>query len=143
MLINAIRGHEVEVGVTVAKGPKQVAELLQHLASAEGVPALVREMIGVLASQLDELDLKLKAIGKRLMVWHRQDQTSQCLTTIPGSGRSAGSASPSKCRMPRPIARADTLPPGLASRRAKSRPPGDSGSAGSVARAMRTCGARW
>jgi transposase len=90
MLINAIRGHAAEFGVTVAKGPKQVSELLQRLASDEGVPALAREMIGVLAGQLDGLDIKRKAIEARLMAWHRQDQTSQRLATIPGIGPIGG-----------------------------------------------------
>jgi transposase len=90
MLINAIRGHAAEFGVTVAKGPKQVSELLQRLANDDGVPALAREMIGVLAAQLDGLDIKLKALDKRLMAWHRRDQTSQCLATVPGIGPIAG-----------------------------------------------------
>ena len=90
MLINAIRGHAAEFGVTVAKGPKQITELLQRLASDEGVPALAHEMISMLASQLDGLGIKLKAIEARLMAWHRQDQTSQCLATIPGIGPIGG-----------------------------------------------------
>ena len=90
MLVNAIRGHAAEFGVTVAKGPKPLSALLQRLASDEGVPALAREMIGVLAGQLDGLDVKLTAIEKRLMAWHRQDQTSQCLATIPGIGPITG-----------------------------------------------------
>ena len=92
MLINAIRGHAAEFGVTVAKRtPKQDArELLRRLASDEGVPALAREMISLLASQLDGLDAKLKAIEARLMAWHRQNQTSQLLATIPGIGPIGG-----------------------------------------------------
>ena len=90
MLINAIRGHAAEFGVTVAKGPQQIPELLRRLATDEGVPALAREMIGELASQLDGLDAKLKAIEARLMAWHRQDQTSQLLATIPGIGPIGG-----------------------------------------------------
>jgi transposase len=90
MLINAIRGHAAEFGVTVAKGPKQVIELLQRLTDDAGVPALVREMIGLLASQLEAVNTKLKAIDARLMAWHRQDQTSQCLATIPGIGPIGG-----------------------------------------------------
>jgi len=90
MLINAIRGHAAEFGVTVAKGPKQVAALVQRLATGEDVPALAREIIGVLASQLDGLNIKLKAIEARVMAWHRQDQTSQCLATIPGIGPIGG-----------------------------------------------------
>src|SRR5216684_3335239 len=50
MLINAIRGHAAEFGVTAAKGPVKVAELLQRAdAEAAGVPALAREMLGVLS----------------------------------------------------------------------------------------------
>jgi transposase len=90
MLINAIRGHAAEFGVTVAKGPQQVPELLQRLATGEAVPALAREMIGLLASQLEAVTGKLKAIEARLMAWHRQDQTSQCLATIPGVGPIGG-----------------------------------------------------
>ena len=90
MLINAIRGHAAEFGVTAAKGPQQIAELLQRLASEEGVPALAREMIGELAAQLPQLDAKLKAAEARLLAWHRRDQTSQLLATIPGIGPIAG-----------------------------------------------------
>src|SRR6266581_4130741 len=90
MLINAIRGHAAEFGVTVAKGPKQVVELLQRLATGEDVPTLAREMLGVLAGQLEVLNAKVKAIEARLMAWHRHNQTSQCLATIPGIGPIGG-----------------------------------------------------
>ena len=86
MLINAIRGHAAEFGVTAAKGPEQVPELRRRLATDEGVPVLAREMISMLASPLDGLGVKRKAIEARLMAWHRQDQASQCLATIPGVG---------------------------------------------------------
>ena len=87
MLINAIRGHAAEFGVTAAKGPVKVAELLQQAyAEAAGVPALAREMLSILASQLDALDVKLKALEARLMAWHKQDPVSQCLATQPGIG---------------------------------------------------------
>ncbi len=84
MLINAMRGHAAEFGVTAAKGPKQITELLARLASDQGVPALAREMVGLLADQLAAVNAKLKVIEARLMMWHRHDQTSQCLATIPG-----------------------------------------------------------
>jgi transposase len=90
MLINAIRGHAAEFGITAAKGPKQITELLGRLTSDEGVPALAREMLGLLASQLEAVNGKLKAIEARLMAWHRHDQTSQCLATIPGVGPIGG-----------------------------------------------------
>jgi transposase len=90
MLINAIRGHAAEFGITVAKGPQQMVELLQRVATGEGVPALAREMLAMLAGQLEAVNGKLKAIEARLMAWHRQDQTSQCLATIPGIGPISG-----------------------------------------------------
>ena len=90
MLINAVRGHAAEFGVTAAKGPQQIAELLQRLANDAEVPALAREMIGVLAAQLAAAEAKLKAIEARLMAWHRQNQTSQCLATAPGIGPIGG-----------------------------------------------------
>ena len=90
MLINAIRGHAAEFGVTVAKGPDQVLELVRRLASEEGVPELACEMVAVLAGQLEAVKARLKAVEARLMAWHRQDQTSQCLATIPGIGPIGG-----------------------------------------------------
>jgi transposase len=46
MLINAIRGHAAEFGVTATKGPKQVPELLGRLATDERAPVLARESAG-------------------------------------------------------------------------------------------------
>jgi len=63
---------------------------VRRLASEEGVPALAREMIGEPASQLPPLDARLKAIEARLMAWHRHDQTSRLLATIPGIGPIGG-----------------------------------------------------
>jgi transposase len=85
MLSNAIRGHAAEFGVVAAKGLGRVAELLQA-AAAEGVPPLALEMLRLLASQLDALDIKLKIIEVKLLAWHKQDPVSQCLATQPGIG---------------------------------------------------------
>jgi transposase len=87
MLINAIRGHAAEFGLTAAKGPVKVAELLQRAhAEAAGVPALAREMLSLLSGQLDALEAKLQALETRLMALHKQNPVSQCLATQPGIG---------------------------------------------------------
>ncbi len=87
MLINAVRGHAAEFGVIAAKGRGNVAELLQRTHAEEtGVPALALALLKVLASQLDALDIKLKALEGKLMALHRQDPVSQCLATQPGIG---------------------------------------------------------
>ena len=87
MLINAIRGHAAEFGLTAAKGPIKVAELLQRAhAEAAGVPALAREMLSLLSGQLDALEAKLQALETRLIALHKQNPVSQCLATQPGIG---------------------------------------------------------
>jgi len=87
MLINAMRGHAAEFGVIAAKGLAKVSELLQRAHAAEAdVPALALEMLGLLASQLDALELKLKTIDAKLMAWHKANPVSQCLATQPGIG---------------------------------------------------------
>lgn len=46
MVINATRGHAAEFGVIAAKGPVNVAELLQQAHSEEAsVPALALDML--------------------------------------------------------------------------------------------------
>src|ERR1700732_3369155 len=60
----------------------------QTVAAAQPLQAGSRPHM--LASQLEAVNGKLKAIEARLMAWHRQDPTSQCLATIPGVGPIAG-----------------------------------------------------
>ena len=68
-----------------------MAALLERVATAEaGVPVLAREMLNLLAGQLAVLEAKLKAVEARLMAWHKQDQASRCLATIPGVGPIGG-----------------------------------------------------
>jgi transposase len=87
MLSNAMRGHAAEFGVVAAKGLAKVSDLLQRAhAEGAGVPGLALEMLRLLASQLDAVDIKLKAIERQLMAWHKQDPVSQCLATQPGIG---------------------------------------------------------
>ncbi len=85
MLINAIRGHAAEFGVVAAKGPQKIGELLQRLEAA-AVPALAREMLGLLAGQLTVIEAKRAIIEKRLMAWHKQDALSRRLAGQPGIG---------------------------------------------------------
>jgi transposase len=87
MLINAIRGHAAEFGVTAAKGPVRVAELVQHAHAEEAnVPAPALEMLRLLAGQLDAIEIRLKTLEAQLIGVHKANPTSQCLATIPGVG---------------------------------------------------------
>lgn len=84
MLINAIRGHAAEFGVVGAKGASKVSEVLAR--ATECVPALACKLLGVLAGELATLEGRLCQLDKQLMAWHRSNELSQLLTTIPGIG---------------------------------------------------------
>ena len=88
MLLNAIRAHLAEFGVVVAQGPAKVLNLVARLRAGEalGVPDIIRSALLCMAAQLDSLALGLRALERQIMAWHRSDDTSQRLETIPGVG---------------------------------------------------------
>ena len=90
MLINAIRGHCAEFGMIVAQGARRsrVGELIDQVRQADPtvLPEISRAALLMLADQLGTLDLQVHALERRLLVWHRQNQDSQRLATIPGVG---------------------------------------------------------
>jgi transposase len=88
MLINAIRGHCAEFGMIVAQGARRVADLLDEVRRSDGatLPDLARSALLMLADQLGALAAQINRLDRRLLVWHRQSQTSQRLATIPGVG---------------------------------------------------------
>ena len=88
MLINAIRGHCAEFGIIAPQGAGRVVELIERVRQAEAghVPELVRASLAILGRQLDAIAVEIHALERRLLTWHRQDQDSQRLATIPGVG---------------------------------------------------------
>lgn len=88
MLINAIRGHCAEFGLIVAQGARRVIDLVEQVrrAAARELPDLARSVLLMMAEQLGVLAAQINTLDRRLLAWHRQDQTSQRLATIPGVG---------------------------------------------------------
>ena len=88
MLINAIRGHCAEFGIIAPQGARRASDLVEHIRQAEPVelPELARSALLRLAEQLDTLAAEIHGLERRLLAWHRQDQASQRLATIPGIG---------------------------------------------------------
>ena len=84
MLANAIRGHAAEFGVIGAKGVGRIADVLAR--ARESVPKLAWDLLAVLAGQLEVLEIQLGRIEKQLRAWHRENERSQRLATIPGIG---------------------------------------------------------
>ena len=88
MLSNAIRGHCAEFGLIAPQGARRTAELVERVRHADPciLPALARSTLLMMADQLEALALRIHALERRLLAWHRQDQASQRLATIPGVG---------------------------------------------------------
>ena len=84
-LINAIRGHLAEFGVIEAQGPWNVPRLLAGMEEA-GLPDLVPGLVRLLASQLEEVELRIDEIDTQIMAWHKASPVSQRLAGVPGIG---------------------------------------------------------
>jgi len=47
---------------------------------------MARSVVTLMAEQLHALVTQIQALNRRLLAWHRQNQNSQRLATIPGVG---------------------------------------------------------
>ena len=81
MLINAIRGHAAEFGVTAARGAGRVEELLAK--AEEALSPLAFALLSHPARLLEALEAELKAVDKQLAAWHRNHEASRRLAGIP------------------------------------------------------------
>src|SRR5262249_10642544 len=87
-LVNALRAHLAEFGVIAPHGLRHVARLVAIVRDDSGtrLPALARQVLEVLAAQLEQLTTAVTAIEKELMAWHRNNPVSHRLASIPGIG---------------------------------------------------------
>ena len=87
-LVNALRAHLAEFGVIAPLGLRNVAGLIVIVrdASDTRLPDLARQVLEVLATQLEQLAVAVAAVEKQLAVWHRSNPVSQRLASIPGIG---------------------------------------------------------
>jgi transposase len=87
-LINALRGHCGEFGIVAAQGAPKVSDLIEVIEDPEDqrVPMLAREALGSLIGQLRMAQAQILGLEKKLMVWHRANEASRRLETIPGVG---------------------------------------------------------
>ena len=88
MVINALRGHCAEFGLIVAQGASRMEELVAIIEDPgdERLPPLAREALGSLVEQLCSAQARIKQLEATLMAWHRSNQASRRLATIPGVG---------------------------------------------------------
>ena len=93
-VINAIRAHLAEFGVVAPVGRKGVEALLDVVAdsSDEQVPEVARACVAALGVQLRTLKAQILEFDRRIMAWHRSNETSKRLDEIPGVGPALATA---------------------------------------------------
>ena len=87
-LINAMRAHMAELGITAPQEREGTKQLLAIIADDKGMdlPTDARASLIVLAAQLQALQTMIGSLEKRIVARHRSNQDSKRLQTIPGVG---------------------------------------------------------
>jgi transposase len=92
-LINALRGHMGELGIVAPQGARKVPGLVEALrAAGEEVPELARRALDMLVEQLGLIEIGIRKAEAGILAWHRADEASRRLATIPGIGPITASA---------------------------------------------------
>ena len=87
-VINALRAHLGELGITAAQGKAGLTQLLAIVAGSanEHLPAEAQASLMVLAAELQAIRTLIASIEKRIIAHHRLDEASKRLRSIPGIG---------------------------------------------------------
>jgi transposase len=87
-VINAIRAHFAEFGIVAPVGRNGVEELLNIAVDSNDkrLPEIARGCLAALGAQLRALKAQILEFDRRIMAWHRSNETSKRLDEIPGVG---------------------------------------------------------
>ena len=93
-VINALRGHLAEFGIVAPVGRKGVMELLEVVGdpSDARLPELARGCVAALGAELQMLKSQILEFDRKIMAWHRSNETSKRLDEIPGVGPALATA---------------------------------------------------
>jgi transposase len=94
MLVNALRGHLSEFGIVARQGVGGVSELLASLRDAppSSLPGLAAQALRGLADEIDALEARIEEIEAAILAWHKGNEASRRLATLPGIGPITASA---------------------------------------------------
>ena len=94
MLVNALRAHMAELGMIVPKGREKVDDLIAVIEDGEdeSVPALAKAALRPLVAQLRAAEDAIADADAEIMAWHKSNEASRRLETIPGVGVCIASA---------------------------------------------------
>lgn len=83
---NSIRGYAAEFGITAPKGLVHLSEVLADIRAEASIPALVVDLMEMLARDFARIDAEIRVLDKKLMALHRSDEMSRRLAGVPGIG---------------------------------------------------------
>lgn len=93
-VINSIRAHLAEFGIIAPVGRKGVDDLVAVINDHKDdrIPGLVRTCLIALGIQLAALKEQIRILDRRLLGWHRSNETCQRLDAVPGVGPALATA---------------------------------------------------
>lgn len=94
MLINALRSHLAEFGVVTRQGRAGVSTLIALIEDEDlgSIPAIARDGLLAVVDQLRDAHDRINVIERKIQGWHRSNEQSRRLETIPGIGPITASA---------------------------------------------------
>lgn len=93
-LVNMIRGLLAEFGIDIPKGLERALLMARRIVEGEApdVPAEAAKVILTLSQQALEVHLRVRQMERDTLAWHRSNDVSLRLATIPGIGPIGASA---------------------------------------------------
>ena len=85
-LSNAFRSYAAEFGIVGPAGRQNVNALIKRVLEDDNLPELARDLFRFQAREYAAVEARLEEIEAKLMKWHRDDDVSRRLATIPGVG---------------------------------------------------------
>jgi transposase len=94
MLTNALRSQLAEFGVVAAQGRTGLADLMKLVSGSAtlSLPDLARSSMMLLIEQVKELMKRISLVEAEILRWHKANDVSRRLETIPGVGPITASA---------------------------------------------------
>lgn len=93
-LANTIRAHMAEFGIIAPVGRLGLERLIHIICDEadERITPMVRRALGHLVNQHDQQVMQILDLDRQIVIWHRSNEVSRRLATIPGIGPLAASA---------------------------------------------------
>jgi transposase len=85
-LSNAFRSYAAEFGIVGPAGRQNVNALMKRVVEDDSLPELARDLFRFQAREYAAVEARLEEVEGKLMQWHRADDLSRRIATIPGIG---------------------------------------------------------